>query len=76
MIIKEITYAESRLEFFKTKRDMEIKRYENFKNSKTLKNLPPIERQRMLSEIGERISYWNDIVELLEKSPAERSDNK
>lgn len=73
MIIEVKTYAESRLEFFKTKRDMEIKRYENFKSSNALKELPPIERHRMLSEIGERISYWNDIIELLEKSPTERS---
>lgn len=67
MEIKVITYEESRLEFFKTKRDMEIKRYENFKKSKSIAELPPMEQQRMLSEIGERISYWNDIVKMLEE---------
>ena len=67
MEIKVITYEESRLMYFKDKRDMEIKRYEQFKKSKALKELPPMEQHRMLSEIGERISYWNDIVKMLEE---------
>lgn len=66
MEIKVITYEESRLEFFKIKRDIEFANYERFKKSSALKELPPMEQHRMLSEIGERISYWNDIVKMLE----------
>ena len=66
MELKVITYEESRLMYFKDKMDMEIKMYEKLKKSKTLKELPPMEQHRMLSEIGERISYWNDIVKMLE----------
>ena len=67
MEIKVITYEESRLEFFKAKRDIDVKRYEQFKKSKALQELPPMEQHRLLSEIGERISYWNDIVKMLEE---------
>ena len=68
MEIKVITYEESRLEFFRQKRDMEVKRYERFVKSKSLAELPTSEQNRMLSEIGERISYWNDIVQMLEEN--------
>lgn len=68
MELKVITYEESRLEFFRQKRDMEVKRYEQFVKSKSLAELPKIEQHRMLSEIGERISYWNDIVKMLEEN--------
>ena len=66
MELKVITYEEIRLEFFRQKRDMEVKRYEQFVKSKSLAELPKMEQHRMLSEIGERISYWNDIVKMLE----------
>ena len=71
MEIKVITYEESRLEFFRQKRDMEVKRYEQFVKSKSLAELPKMEQRRMLSEIGERISYWNDIVKMLEEKENE-----
>ena len=67
MPIKVITYEESRLVYFKDKRDMEVKRYEPFIKSKSFEELPKMEQHRILSEIGERISYWNDIVKMLEE---------
>ena len=67
MPIKVITYEESRLEFFRQKRDMQVKRYEQFVKSKSFEEFPKMEQHRMLSEIGERISYWNDIVKMLEE---------
>lgn len=73
MTIKVITYEESRLEFFKIKRDIEFANYERFKKSGALNELPPMEQHRMLSEIGERISYWNDILKMLEEKVNERN---
>lgn len=67
MPIKVITYEESRLEFFKQKRDIEQKHYDSFIKSQRFKSLPPSEQELALSEIGERISYWNDIVKILEE---------
>ena len=67
MEIKVITYEESRLEFFRQKRDIEQKYYDGFIKSQRFKSLPPSEQELALSEIGERISYWNDIVKMLEE---------
>jgi hypothetical protein len=66
MGIKVITYEESRLEFFRQKRDIEQKYYDGFIKSQRFKGLPPSEQELALSKIGERISYWNDIVKMLE----------
>ena len=71
MELKVITYEESRLDFFRKKRDMEVKRYEKFVKSKSIAELPKMEQHRMLSEIGEWISYWNDIVKMLEEKANE-----
>lgn len=67
MEIKVITYEESRLNYFKQKRKIEIAKYNRLEKSKGFKELPPMEQHRLLSEIGERISYWNDIVKMLEE---------
>lgn len=67
MEIKVITYEESRLNYFKQKRKVQVAMYKNLQKSKGFKELPPMEQHRMLSEIGERISYWNDIVKMLEE---------
>ena len=61
-----ITYEESRLEFFRQKRDIEQKYYDSFIKSQRFKSLPPSEQELALSKIGEQISYWNDIVKMLE----------
>lgn len=66
MEIKVITYEESRLNYFKEKRKYQVAMYKNLQKSQGFKELPPMEQHRMLSEIGERISYWNDIVKMLE----------
>ena len=66
MEIKVITYEESRLNYFKQMRKVQVARYKNLKKSEGFKELPPMEQHRLLSEIGERISYWNDIVKMLE----------
>ena len=67
MEIKVITYEESRLEFFRQKRDIEQRHYDSFIKSQRFKALPHSEQELALSEIGERISYWNDIVKMLEE---------
>lgn len=67
MQIKVITYEESRLVYFKQKRKIEIAKYKSMEKSKGFKELPKMEQHRLLSEIGERISYWNDIVKMLEE---------
>ena len=66
MELKVITYEESRLEFFRQKRDIEQKYYDSFIKSQRFNELPHSEQELALSEIGERISYWNDIVKMLE----------
>lgn len=66
MELKVITYEESRLRYFKSQRDRQVSRYERIKNSRAFKELPPFEQNLMLSEIGERISFCNDVVEMLE----------
>lgn len=65
MPIKVITYEESRLNYFKQMRKVQVAMYKNLQKTKGFKELPPMEQHRMLSEIGERISYWNDIVKML-----------
>lgn len=67
MEIKVITYEESRLNYFKQMRKVQVAMYKKLPKSKGFKELPPMEQHRMLSEIGERISYWNDIVKMLEE---------
>lgn len=68
MELKVITYEESRLEFFKK----ELKMAEN--------KLARIERKRftncierigMLSDSGAEVSYYRDIVKMLEEKPNE-----
>ena len=71
MELKVITYEESRLEFFRQKRDIEQRYYDSFIKSQRFKSLPPSEQELALSEIGERISYWNDIVKMLEEKENE-----
>lgn len=68
MELKVITYEESRLEFFKAKRDIEQKYYDSFIKSETFKRLPRSEQEMVLSDKGEKISYWNDIVKMLEEN--------
>jgi hypothetical protein len=68
MELKVITYEESRLNYFKQMRKVQVARYKNLQKSQGFKELPPMEQHRMLSEIGERISYWNDIVKMLEEN--------
>lgn len=67
MKIKVITYEESRLEFFRKKRDIEQKYYDSFIKSRTFKALPKSEQEIVLSDKGEKISYWNDVVKMLEE---------
>jgi hypothetical protein len=71
--IEVVTYEEARLTFFKAQRDVATKRYEQFQKSKSLKELPPMEQHRLLSTIGERLSFWNDIIEMLENGYRKQS---
>lgn len=66
MEIMFISYEESRLYFFKQERDRAAKRYERISKSKDLVKLPKKEQHRLLSDFGIILSYWNDIVKMLE----------
>ena len=74
--IEVVTYEEARLTFFKAQRDIATKRYEQFQKSKSLKELPPMEQHRLLSIIGERLSFWNDIIEMLENCYRKQSEGE
>lgn len=69
-----IGYEDARLTFFKAQRDIAEKRYERLQKSKAFKELPSIEQHRLLSLIGERLSFWNDIIEMLEKGYRKQSE--
>ena len=64
MEIKVITYEESRLEFFKKELKMAENKLARIER-KRFKNC--IERMEMLSDAGAEVSYYRDIVKMLEE---------
>lgn len=72
--IKVITYEESRLAYFKEQRDRRRIRFDSFSKSRTVKEMPPEERHRVLSEMGEILQYYDEVVDMLEKAFTERSN--
>jgi hypothetical protein len=65
MEIKVITYEESRFEFFKRELKMSENKLARIER-KRFANC--IERMRMLSDVGEEVSYYRDIVKMLEEN--------
>lgn len=61
-----ITYEQSRLEYFKELHNRQRKRFERFKKSSAIKELPPQERYYQISKMGEVLQYYDDIVKMLE----------
>ena len=64
--IEVITYEQSRLEYFKELQIRQKKRFEQFEKSSAIKELPPQERHYQLSQMGEVLQYYDDIVKMLE----------
>ena len=67
MEIKVVTYEESRLAYFRKQRDRLQKRFDHFKESETVKEMPFLERYETLSEMGEVISYYDSVIAMLEE---------
>lgn len=65
MEIKVVTYEESRLAYFEGVRERQEKRIRRFENSKKAKAMPCEERYRLLSELGEILSYYDDVIAML-----------
>lgn len=68
MPIKVITYEESRLEFFKNELKMSRKKLELVQRRRTMDR---VEKMRMLGDAGAEVSYYEDIVKMLEEKPNE-----
>lgn len=64
MEIKVITYEESRLEFFKNELKMSRKKLELVQRRRTMDRL---EKMRMLGDAGAEVSYYEDVVKMLEE---------
>ena len=64
--IEVVTYEQSRLAYFKELQSRQKKRFEQFEKSSALKELPPQERHNQLSQMGEVLQYYDDIVKMLE----------
>lgn len=64
MQIKVINYEESRLEFFKNELKMSRKKLEFVRRRRTMNG---VEQMRMLSDVGAEVSYYEDVVKMLEE---------
>ena len=65
--IDVITYEQSRLAYFKELQNRQKKRFEQFEKSSALKELSPQEKHCQLSQMGEILQYYDDIVKMLEQ---------
>lgn len=72
--IEVITYEQSRLEYFKELQNRQKKRFEKFKKSSAIKELPPQERYYQISKMGEVLQYYDDIVKMLEDCGTHTND--
>ena len=66
MEIKEISYKDERLGFFADQRKLVQKRYDRLE--KQIKSDEPYtsERREFLSDLGRELSFYNDVIEMLE----------
>lgn len=66
MPIKVITYEESRLEFFKKELKMAQNKLERIRRTCNRNESPLSEKSLMLDDAGAEVSYYKDIVKMLE----------
>ena len=66
MPIKVITYEESRLEFFKKELKMAQNKCERIRRTLNRNESPLSEKSLMLDDAGAEVSYYRDIVKMLE----------
>lgn len=75
----EITYEEERLNYFKTRRNHVQLRYDRWKSLVDKKDsssyLPYFSDDfELLNELGREISFYNDVIEMLEKIQTEKAN--
>lgn len=70
--IKEISYKDDRLGFFADQRKLVQKRYDRLE--KQIKPDEPYlsERREFLSDLGRELSFYNDVIEMLENDVVPR----
>lgn len=68
MPIKVITYEESRLEFFKKELKMAQNKLERIRRTCNRNESPLSEKSLMLDDAGAEVSYYRDIVKMLEEN--------
>lgn len=68
MELKAITYEESRLEFFKNELKMSRKKMERIKRKCNRNESPLSENSLMLADAGAEVSYYEDVVKMLEEN--------
>jgi hypothetical protein len=66
MELKVITYEESRLEFFKRELRMAQNKCERIKRTLNRNESPLSEKSLMLDDAGAEVSYYRDVVKMLE----------
>ena len=71
MTIRAMSYAESRLEHFKATREKRKKTLHWWKYQKPGKQYYQQTIQEMCADLGNEISYLDDVIELLEKKEVE-----
>lgn len=67
MRIKTVTYEEDRLCYFSEQRKIVLKRYNRLKRTKSLMISSSDELDDQLSDLGRELSFYNDVIEMLEK---------
>ena len=72
--IKEISYKDERLGFFAGQRKLVQKRYDRLE--KQIKPDEPYtsERREFLSDLGRELSFYNDVIEMLENDVVPKSE--
>ena len=72
--IKEMSYKDERLGFFADQRKLVQKRYDRLE--KQIKPDEPYtsERREFLSDLGRELSFYNDVVEMLEHGVVPKSE--
>jgi hypothetical protein len=72
--IKEMSYKDERLGFFADQRKLVQKRYDRLE--KQIKPDEPYtsERREFLSDLGRELSFYNDVIEMLENDVVPKSE--
>ena len=67
MTLQAVLYRTDRLRYFEEKRDHVRKRYEKFKKRIRPNESPLSELSRTLSDVGRELSFYDSVIDLLEK---------